>query len=78
MQGRKTNSSEPSAAVETQGMPVGTWQFKVIHQEGPLKGQTDESVVVFAPDHTFLISDSRPRNWNLAVCCSEHHLLQLY
>jgi len=69
MQERKANSSEPSAAVETQGMPVGTWQVKVIHQEGPLKGQTAECVVVFAPDHMFLILTPGPGTgtWQCAV-----------
>lgn len=35
--------------------PVGKWQVKVTFQDGPMQGRTDESVVVFEPDHTFVI-----------------------
>lgn len=33
----------------------GTWEVMVTYQEGALRGQTDKTRVIFAPDHVFLM-----------------------
>src|SRR5579883_1226511 len=43
----------------------GTWEVMVTYQEGALRGQTDKTRVIFAPDHVFLMVFPAPGagNW---------------
>lgn len=40
--------------------PVGKWQLKTTHQDGSMKGRTDEPMVVFEPDQIFIFLTPGP------------------
>ena len=55
MQWNETHTDKIPTTTETQAKLIGTWQWTVTFQEGPLQWQVETNRVIFARDHTFLI-----------------------